>query len=512
MRTLRLVLGDQVSRHVAALRDLDTERDVVMMCEVQDEIAYVPHHRQKIVLILSAMRYFRDELRREGATVHYVTLDEPGNSGSFTGELKRAIEKFTPQQVVVTAPGEYRVWDAMRHWEATFGLPVEIRRDDRFICTATRFRQWARQRQNLRMEFFYRDMRRETGLLMDGDRPEGGAWNFDAENRKPWPKRETPPARRRFPPDTITREVMALVERHCPDTFGTLDAFDWAVTRQGALDALDDFVIHSLPFFGRSQDAMKRDAPFLHHGLISAYLNIGLLTARETCQRVEQAYRDGHAPLNAAEGFIRQIIGWREYIRGVYWLKMPTYAHGNALEATRPLPWLYWSGETTMECMAQSIGQTRDHAYAHHIQRLMVTGNFALIAGIAPVEVERWYLAVFIDAYEWVELPNTHGMVLFADDGLLSSKPYAASGAYINRMSDYCGACVHDVKKRQGDGACPFNFLYWDFMLRHEDRLAHNPRMALAYKNVARLPPAERDAIRAQARSFLDDLPTRPAP
>ena len=356
------------------------------------------------------------------------------------------------------------------------------------------------------MEFFYREMRRKTGLLMDGDAPVGGFWNFDQENRKPLPRDARLPARRRFEPDEVTRGVMAIVGDRFEGHFGSLESFGWAVTRDEALEALDHFIAVCLPNFGDYQDAMKQGNSFLHHAIISPYLNIGLLTAREVCIRAEMAWREGKAPLNAAEGFIRQILGWREYVRGLYWLKMPDYAESNALQATRDLPGFYWSGETEMNCLRQVIGATRRHAYAHHIQRLMVTGNFALLAGLAPRQVEAWYLLVYADAFEWVELPNTHGMALFADGGVMASKPYAASGAYIDRMSDYCVSCAYDPKLKVGPKACPFNYLYWDFLMRNEERLKGNPRLAMPYRTLARMDVGRRSAIAADARRFLDAL------
>ncbi len=504
MKSLILILGDQLSRDIAAL-DGATRDDIVLMVEVAEETTYVRHHKQKIALVLSAMRHFSEELQGEGIDVDYVKVDAPGNSGSFTGELERAIRRHRPDRIISTWPGEWRVLEMMRDWQQSFGVPVEIREDDRFLCSRAEFAHWAGDRKSLRMEFFYREMRRKTGLLMDGDRRAGGQWNFDAENRKALPRGHLSPQRRRFPQDEITRDLMALVEGRFGDHFGTLENFDWPVTRRDALLALDHFITECLPFFGDFQDAMQAGNAFVYHSLLSPALNIGLLQPMEVCRRAELAWRKGQAPLNAVEGFIRQILGWREYVRGLYWLKMPGYARTNALEAHRRLPDFYWTAQTNMACVKDVITSTHDHAYAHHIQRLMVTGNFALLAGIEPAEIEAWYLAVYADAYDWVELPNTHGMAIFADGGVMASKPYAASGAYINRMSDYCGSCLYNVKARTGTDACPFNFLYWNFLIENEHRLSRNPRMAMPYKNLARMPPAEREKIVAQAKSFLDN-------
>jgi (6-4)DNA photolyase len=502
---LRVVLGDQCSRGLSALADLDPAADVVLMAEVAAECTYVPHHPQKIALVLSAMRHFARALSARGVRVDLVRLDDPANTGTLAGEVARAVARHRPARIVCTHPGEWRVLEGMRGWEADADLPVEIRDDDRFFCDLGRFRRWVQRRRQLRMEFFYCEMRRRTGLLMEGDAPAGGAWNFDAENRRPPPRAGlAAPAPPRFGPDAITREVLALVADRFGANFGSLEGFGWPVTARDARAALDDFVARRLGRFGDFQDAMATGEPTLFHALVSTSLNIGLLSPRECCEAVEAAWRAGAAPLNAAEGFVRQVLGWREYVRGVYWLKMPGYAATNALGATRPLPWFYWSGETRMNCIRQVVGQTRAMAYAHHIQRLMVTGNFALLAGIDPAQVNLWYMAVFADAFEWVELPNTHGMALHADGGAMASKPYAASGAYIHRMSDYCRGCHYDVKAATGERACPMNFLYWDFLARHADRFAANPRTAMPVRALRAMDPARLAAMRAQAAAFLD--------
>lgn len=500
---LRVILGDQCSHTLSALDGLDPARDTVLMMEVQDECTYVPHHAQKIILILSAMRHFAAELEARGVRVDYVRLDAADNTGSFAGEVARAVKRAKPGRIIATEPGEWRVREGMRGWEAATGTPVEIRDDTRFLCTLAEFATWAKDRKQLRMEFFYREMRRKTGLLMEGDEPAGGAWNYDAENRRPLPRDLVPPTPKRFPPDAITREVMALVQSRFGAHFGDAAGFDWPVTADQAHAALDDFIAQRLTRYGDYQDAMAEGQTTLFHALISTSLNCGLLLPAECCIAVADAWRDGQAPLNAVEGFVRQILGWREYVRGLYWLKMPGYAQTNALEATRPLPEFYWTGDTPMACLRAAIGQTRDHAYAHHIQRLMLTGNFALIAGLDPVAVNEWYLVAYADAYEWVELPNTHGMALFADGGVIASKPYAASGAYINRMSNHCAGCAFDVKKPVGKDACPFNALYWDFIARNAERFAKNPRMAMPLMGLRKMAPTKLRDIRAQAAAFL---------
>jgi deoxyribodipyrimidine photolyase-related protein len=504
MRTLIPVLGDQLSLNLSSLADADPADTVVLMMEVDEETTYVRHHRRKIAYILSAMRHHADALRAAGWTVDYVRLDDPDNSGSFTGEVARALQRHVPDRIVVTEAGEWRVATMIDQWQTVFGIPVVVRPDDRFLCSHADFVEWADAQDGLVMEWFYRAMRRRTGLLMDGNKPVGGRWNFDRDNRNPTTRDLLMPRPLSFTPDAITRDVLAMVEERF--SFGRIDGFDFAVTRADALRQQQHFLDNALPRFGECQDAMLADEPFLYHAVLSPYINSGLLDPIALCREVEERYRAGAVPLNSAEGFIRQIIGWREYVRGVYWREGPDYVRRNHLGANRPLPAFYWTGETDMHCLRQAIGQTLDHAYAHHIQRLMVTGNFALLIGADPAEVHRWYLEVYADAYEWVELPNTLGMSQYADGGLLGSKPYAASGAYIDRMSDYCRSCRYDPKHRTGPDACPFNALYWDFLARNEDKLGGNPRLRMPYRNWARADPAAKAATRDQAARFLAAL------
>ena len=452
------------------------------------------------------MRHFAEELRLRGIAVDYVHLDASGNSGTLTGEVQRAVARHRPERMMVTEPGEWRVQNLVQDWAALTGRPLEVRPDSRFFASRHRFAAWARERRTWRMEHFYREMRREHAVLMEGQLPVGGEWNYDAANRKRLPAGISLPSRLRFAPDATTREVMTLVERRFSDHFGSLEEFGWPVTRADALRALEDFISRSLPHFGDYQDAMKSGEPSLFHSLLAPALNLGLLSPREVCVAAEAAWRAGAAPLNAVEGFVRQILGWREYVRGVYWTLMPGYAGENALEATRKLPAFYWTGQTTMRCLREAIASTQRYAYSHHIQRLMVTGNFALLAGVAPREIERWYLAVYADAFEWVELPNTLGMAVFADGGRMASKPYAASGAYIDRMSDFCSGCEYDVKQKTGPRACPFNYLYWAFLIRQEDRLSGNPRLAMPYRTLAGWPQERRNELLQEADAFLDRL------
>ncbi|WP_432768509.1 MAG: cryptochrome/photolyase family protein [Sphingopyxis sp.] len=506
VETLILLLGDQLSLDIASMRGADPATSVVLLAEVAAEADYVWHHRKKLAFVFSAMRHHAAALRAAGWTVDYVELDDPQNSGTLQGEVARALARHGAARVVVTEAGEWRLREAMAGWSAALGVPVELRADDRFFASEADFAAWADGRKALRMEYFYRAMRRTTGLLMEGGDPAGGRWNFDAENRKPASRDLLMPRPRRVAPDAITADVLAMVAARFPDRFGSLDDFWFAVTAAEAEAQFDAFVADALPRFGDYQDAMLAGEPWLYHSVIALYLNVGLLDARAVCWRVEAAWRAGNVPINAAEGFIRQILGWREYVRGIYWREGPDYARRNALEAHHPLPDFYWSADTHMACMRACIEQTRDTAYAHHIQRLMVTGNFALLAGIDPHAVHLWYLAVYADAYEWVELPNTVGMSQFADGGLLASKPYAASGAYIDRMSDYCAGCRYDVKAKAGAGACPFNRLYWPFLIRHQPRLAGNPRLSPMYRTLARWDAGRRAALVADGAECLREL------
>lgn len=506
MTDLRIVLGDQLSLDLSALDGIDPDRDVIVMMEVAEESTHVRHHKQKIVLILSAMRHFAHSLEQGGFRVDYVRLEDPENTGHFTTEVQRAVARHRPGRIVVTEPSEWRVQEMVGGWGDVLGVPVEIRVDRRPFASRARFAAWARGRRVWRMEHFYREMRREHGLLMEDGQPAGGEWNYDRANRKRLPADAALPGRRRFLPDETTREVMRLVEERFPDHFGDLEEFGWPVTRAEAMAALDDFIAHGLPNFGDYQDAMQAGAPFLYHSLLAPALNLGLLSAVEVCRAAEAAWRSGAAPLNAVEGFVRQILGWREYVRGVYWTLMPGYAAGNALSASRNIPRFYWTGQTNMRCLREAIGSTQRYAYSHHIQRLMVTGNFALLAGIAPRQIERWYLAVYADAFEWAEMPNTLGMATFADGGQVASKPYAASGAYISRMSDFCEACSYDVRQKTGPEACPFNYLYWAFLIRHQDRLKDNPRLTMPYRALAGWSSHRKRVTVAEADQFLDEL------
>jgi deoxyribodipyrimidine photolyase-related protein len=497
VRNLVIVLGDQLDLESPALDGFDPALDLIWMAEVAGESTYVLSHRVRIAYFLSCMRHFAAAQQTQERRVEYTYLDDEGNTGDLATELKRAIQKFKPDRLIAVEPGEYRIEQML------LSIPnLEIRPDTHFFCSRGEFAQWAKSHKQLRMEFFYREMRKKSGILMEKAQPLGGRWNFDVENRASFGKSGPPRTLHQphaFPPDKITREVIELVDKTFPNHPGSLAHFDLPVTAEQAEAALQDFVKHGLPEFGAYQDAMWTDQPFLYHSRLSGPMNLKLLNPRRVLTAVEDAHHRGHAPLAAAEGFIRQILGWREYIRGIYWTQMPAYAEKNALHAAEKLPDFYWTGKTDMECLRQTIGQTLEYGYAHHIQRLMVTGLYSLLFGVDPVEIHQWYLAIYWDAVEWVELPNVIGMSQFADGGFMSTKPYAASGKYISRMSNYCRNCRYNSAESVGENACPFTTLYWDFLLKHEKTLAKNPRMLMQLKNLARLDPATRKLIHAQA-------------
>ena len=506
MSSLRLILGDQLSECISSLKGYKPATDRILMCEVWDQATYVKHHKKKIAFLFSAMRHFAELLQQKGYQVAYTKLDDPDNAGSLKNEVERLLKRQPCNRIVVTYPGEYSVLEDIRTWQSEFGIAVEIREDDRFLCSPDEFSCWAKDRNQLRMEYFYREMRKKYNILMQGNDPIGGQWNYDAENRKPPKAGLSVPLAYTGEVDAITQEVLSLVAEYFSDHFGQLEPFYFAVTRNDALQVLDQFIEQRLVHFGDYQDAMVQGEPWMYHAHISFYLNSGLLQPLECAQAAEHAYQEGKAPLNAVEGFIRQIIGWREYIRGIYWLKMPEYAAMNFFEADRQLPDLYWTANTKMNCLRQCVAETKQNAYAHHIQRLMVLGNFALLTGIEPKQVNAWFLIVYADAYEWVELPNVSGMVLFADGGYLASKPYAAGGGYINKMSNYCNNCSYKVAEKNGADACPFNYLYWDFLDRNREKLKSNPRIGMMYKTFDRMSAAKQQAIRDDSNRFLSEI------
>ncbi|MBU3725052.1 MAG: cryptochrome/photolyase family protein [Burkholderiaceae bacterium] len=507
MRHLVLVLGDQLDHQASGLDGFDPQQDRIWMAEVAEESTHVPSSKQRIAVFLSAMRHFAKELKDKKLPLDYIALDDPDNAGTLSAELSKAIKRHQPQALIMTAPGDWRVLQAIKTTAASHNLALDIREDRHFFSTVREFAAHAKGRKQLRLEYWYRELRTKTGILMKDGKPIGDAWNFDQENRDAFGKEGPPPipAPTRFQPDAISKAVIDLVNHRFTDHPGEVSGtvsdtlMGWPVTRKEALEVLHHFIKDRLSFFGRYQDAMWTKEPWLFHSHLSVALNLKLLSAREVVEAAENAYRAGKAPLASVEGFIRQILGWREYVRGIYWLQMPEYLERNALNAQAPLPDFFWTGETEMACLRDAITQTLRTGYAHHIQRLMVTGLYALLAGIHPKEVHAWYLSVYVDAVEWVELPNTLGMSQFADGGLMASKPYAASGKYIDRMSNYCRQCRFNPSQSTGEHACPFTTLYWDFLMRHEAQLARNPRMVMQIRNLTRLDSKARAEIRKAA-------------
>ena len=506
MPALRLLFADQLSMTLSALEDCDRNSDIILMCEIISEVTYVKHHKKKIAFLFSAMRHFSLELLSAGYNVRYVKLDDPRNTGSFKSEVTRHLSNEKMDNIVITSPSEYRLFEEIKSWQNSFSVPITILPDTRFLCSNEEFETWCKGRKQIRMEYFYRDMRKRYNVLMDIDEPIGGQWNYDSENRKPPKEGLNIPATYKSKIDSLTQEVLELVSNNFNNHFGDLEPFHYAVTRTEAKAALMRFIEERLMYFGDYQDAMVEGEPWMYHAHVGLYLNCGLLTPLECVRAAEMAYFQGKAPINAVEGFIRQIIGWREYVKGIYWNKMPSYAEENYLNASAPLPEFYWTADTEMNCIKQCIIETRKNAYAHHIQRLMVLGNFALIAGLSPKAVNEWFLIVYADAYEWVELPNVSGMVLFADGGFLASKPYAAGGSYINKMSNYCKNCRYKVSVKNGTEACPFNYLYWDFLARNREKLAKNPRVGMMYRTYDRMAETKKKAIQQDSRHFLNSI------
>ncbi|MDA8276998.1 MAG: cryptochrome/photolyase family protein [Actinomycetota bacterium] len=505
MTKIAIVLGDQLNHDSTLYNQIDAAKDVVVMAEVLEEANHVWSHKARIALFFSAMRHFADELARRGFLVHYHRYSEHSFS-SLAECIDFEITKVSPDEVVVVEPGEHRVATSIQKVARSANVALSILEDNHFAIPQSTFNTWAKGRKLFRLEHFYRMARRNTNLLMKEDQPVGGRWNFDSENRSGFP-RSGPPfgtVRKKFAIDDLTSEVFNLVEEHFSNHPGSLDNFSWPTTRKEALEALDDFVENHLVHFGKYQDAMWGGEPFLSHSLLSAALNLKLLSPLEICYRAQEAYNQGVAPIEAVEGFIRQIIGWREYVRGLYFYFGENWTNWNHLNANERLPQWYWSGEVDMVCLSETIGQSLEYGYAHHIQRLMVTGLFALLWGADPIEVHQWYLAIYVDAVEWVEAPNVIGMSQYADGGIMASKPYIASGAYISKMSNYCTKCRFSPTKATGEDSCPFTTLYWSFIDRHRDMLRTNPRLALQVKNLEKKPTQEIVEIRKRGAEVHD--------
>ena len=511
---LRLVLSDQLNPQHSWFTAVD-DTVVYVLMEVRSETDYVLHHAQKVLGIFAAMRALSAQLQADGHRVHYVAIDDADNQHDIPANLERAAQRFGATQVQCQAPDEWRL-DALLHaWRDQTTLQVSSVSTEHFLTERLDVQQQFTGKKSWLMETFYRAMRiKHAVLLQDGStsKPQGGKWNFDASNRQTWhgpdTKHADPPEPADVRPTHNHAALWAIIQGAGVKTFGNAQAsaFRWPVNRSEALAQLAHFVQYVLPNFGRYQDAMHTDTWRLFHALLSFALNVKMLSPLEVVRRAEQALADDVASIEAVEGFIRQILGWREYVRGVYWANMPGYDERNALDNHNNLPQWFWTGQTKMRCMQHAIGQSLEHAYAHHIQRLMVIGNFALLAGVSPQQVHQWYLGVYIDAFEWVELPNTLGMSQYADGGLLATKPYVSSAAYIDRMGNYCKGCHYNKAEKIGDKACPFNALYWDFFDRHQPRLGNNFRLGMVYKNLERMTPEQRAGIAEQAQRVKSNL------
>lgn len=508
MTTLRLILGDQLNPQHSWF---DGRRDdvIYVLMEVRQETDYVRHHAQKILAVFAAMRAFSAHLQAAGHRVHYIAIDDEANRQTLPANLDALLSRYRAKAFEYQAPDEWRLDAQLAHYAGQLAVEARMVDSEHFYTARDEVGRLFARRRQWRMEHFYRHMRVRHRVLVDADdAPVGGRWNYDSDNRKSWPG--VPPE----PDDTRTRHDHSALWQSIVaagvKSFGSPEAgrLPWPLDRSEALAQLDAFVAHALPHFGDFQDAMSHRASRLFHSLLSFALNTKMLGPREVVARTEAAWRDGQVPLAAAEGFIRQILGWREYVRGIYWAKMPDYARLDFFAHDRPLPSWFWNGRTRMRCLAHALAQSLEQAHAHHIQRLMVIGNFALLAGLDPQAVHRWYLGVYVDAFEWVELPNTLGMSQFADGGIMASKPYVSSAAYIDRMSDYCRGCHYDRKARVGERACPFNALYWDFFARRADKLSANPRLGMVYRQLAKMDGPARAALQAQAARLLGSLDT----
>ncbi|MEI6340703.1 MAG: cryptochrome/photolyase family protein [Verrucomicrobiota bacterium] len=500
------ILGDQLSLGHAALAGLDPARDVVLMVESRARGAHRRYHKRKLVLVYSAMRHYAEDLRRSGWRVDYHRLED---TPSFPSALSAHVRRFQPDAIRVMEASDWTTTEALPRMAATAGVALEVLPTNLFLVGRDEFREWAGGSRRLLMEHHYRRVRRGLGLLMEADgTPSGGTWNLDAENRlgvAEWRKAGAPrpPSVGWEPPDACTREVMTWVDREFAGHPGDVGGFGWPVERAGALRWLQRFVEERLPQFGPFEDLMVTGEPGLFHSMLTPMLNLGLLGPLECARAAETAWREGRVPLASAEGFVRQVVGWREFVNGVYWLKGPGYATSNGLGAERSLPGWFWTGKTELKCMATVLGEALDTGYNHHIQRLMVLGNFLLLTGVRPGEALRWFNEMYVDAQDWVMAANVLGMALHADGGFMATKPYAAGGAYLSRMSDYCDGCRYSPKVRTGKGACPFNLWYWRFMDLHAQRFASNPRMATIVRSWAKRPEPDRRQVLADAEAAL---------
>jgi deoxyribodipyrimidine photolyase-related protein len=501
---LVIILGDQLNYEDPLFNKISKDNDCIWMAEVAEEATKVWSHKARITVFLAAMRHFAAWLKTKQYRLHYTQLQDPNNTGSLTTELTRAIKQLNPKEVLMIEPDEWQVREQLISVCEKLGVSYSIEADSHFLCSTQEFAAYADRARVLRMEFFYRKMRIRYKILMDGHQPVGRKWNYDSENRKKITEEQLKkiPKSLQLTQTIITKDVIKLVNKRFAKHPGDLANFNWPVTPAQARLVLRHFIKHRLALFGPYQDTMCSNQPFIYHSQLSSALNLKLISPLMVIKYAEKAYQEKKAPLNSVEGFIRQILGWREYIRGTYWYFMPNYFTWNYFAAKQPLPNFYWTAKTEMNCLKEVIQQTLQYGYAHHIQRLMVTGLFALLLGVEPKAIHEWYLAIYVDAVEWVELPNTLGMSQFIDGGKLASKPYIASGKYIQKMSHYCQNCRFNPAKSIGEDACPFTTLYWNFLFTHQKKLRKNPRMQLQLNNLKRLKDTELSAIKAQAKEI----------
>ncbi len=493
---------DQLSDRLAMLKAAPPAAPVLLI-ESDRNFRSVPFHKWRITFLVSAMRHFVDHLRAEGRNVCHYPFSESGYRDSVAA-LKHHLKSTSVSEIWITEPSEYHTRKWVEKLTSDLGVAVRWWPNDLFLTDRTEFSEWARGLKSPVMEFFYRKMRVKHDVLMDGKKPLGGEWNLDKENRKSAPKKLVVPKPQSFPPDTITHQVMAEVERRFPSHPGHTRGFDLPVTAKQAEQALKDFLDNRLPLFGDLEDAMVTGQPVLFHSVLSPVINAGLLNPMTCIRAAESRLQKKLAPLNAVEGFCRQLLGWREYVYGIYWAFMPEYRERNARKDARPVPSSFWSGQTDMNCLKQSLSGVIERGYSHHIQRLMVICNYATLTGLSPQAVNDWFYAMYIDSHDWVVTPNVIGMGMNADHGTMATKPYVSSGAYINRMSDYCKSCAFDVKQRTGDKACPFNYLFWTFLGEYQQSFSKNPRMTMMLKNYSRLPAEELSAMKTLREKHLD--------
>ncbi len=504
---LRLILGDQLDINHPWFSEPKNAAEYVLM-EVREEATYVRHHIQKVVGFFLAMRAFADELRRKGFSVRYISLDAPENQHSFSKNITALADSGRYAAFECQHADEYRVEESLKELCDGLTIPASICDSDHFLVSRDFFLSVFKGKKRYVMENFYREVRRKHDILLEDGKPIGGRWNFDSENRKKLPDSVRPPDALEFERDAS--EIVALLKSSKVQTFGAINpgCFTWPVTRADSLKLLKHFCQKLLPSFGTYQDAMHTDHRLLYHSKLSFSMNVKLISPKEVIDAAIEAWKTsrGAISIEQIEGFVRQIAGWREFMRGVYWAQMPKYKSLNFFGAKRPLPHYFWDGETQMNCVRHAVQQSLEDAYAHHIQRLMVTGNFTLLAGIDPNEVDAWYLGVYADALEWVQLPNTRGMSQFADGGIVGTKPYIASANYIGKMSNYCSGCAYNAKQRTGKDSCPFNSLYWNFLLTHRKKLESNPRIGMGYRLLDKMASSEVKELQEQAERHLKNL------